>query len=59
VPGVYLAREGQDGPIVYVGMAGELRGEGIRGRLNVYSSGKGVVSGSARPPWTARLSTLR
>ena len=45
VPGVYLARRGQDGPIVYVGMAGERRGRGIRGRLNVYSSGKGLVSG--------------
>jgi hypothetical protein len=45
VPGVYLAREGPDGPIVYVGMAGERRGRGIRGRLDVYSSGKGLVSG--------------
>jgi hypothetical protein len=44
-PGVYLAREGLDGPIVYVGMAGERRGQGIRGRLNVYGSGKAVVSG--------------
>jgi hypothetical protein len=40
-----MAREGADGPIVYVGMAGERRGEGIRGRLNVYSTGKGMVSG--------------
>jgi hypothetical protein len=44
-PGVYVVREGVDGPIVYVGMAGERRGEGIRGRLTVYSSGKGMVSG--------------
>ena len=42
---MYLAREGLDGPIVYVGMAGERRGQGIRGRLNVYGSGKAVVSG--------------
>jgi hypothetical protein len=28
-PGVYLAREGLDGPIVYAGMAGERRGQGI------------------------------
>jgi hypothetical protein len=42
---VYLAREGSDGPIVYVGMAGERRGQGIRGRLNVYSRGKALVSG--------------
>ena len=42
---MYLAREGLDGPIVYVGMAGERRGKGIRGRLNVYGSGKALVSG--------------
>lgn len=44
-PGGYLAREGLNGPIMYVGMAGERRGQGIRGRLNVYGSGKGLVSG--------------
>jgi hypothetical protein len=44
-PGVYLAREGLDGPIVYAGMAGERRGQGIRGRLSVYATGKGLVSG--------------
>jgi len=43
--GVYLAREGLDGPIVYAGMAGERRGQGIRGRLNVYGSGKALASG--------------
>lgn len=45
LPGVYLAREGVDGPIVYVGMAGDRRGEGLRGRLRVYVGGKGAVSG--------------
>lgn len=48
-PGVYIARETTDGPLVYVGMAGERAGggrpKGLRGRLNVYLSGKGVVSG--------------
>jgi hypothetical protein len=44
-PGVYLAREGLNGPIVYAGMAGERRGQGISGRLNVYGSGKALVSG--------------
>jgi hypothetical protein len=39
-PGVYLARERLDGPIVYAGMAGERRGQGIRGWLNFYGSGK-------------------
>ena len=42
---MYLAREGLDGPIVYVGMAGERRGQGIRGRLSVYRRGKALVSG--------------
>ncbi|MFD4190786.1 hypothetical protein [Amycolatopsis thermoflava] len=42
-PGVYLARSA--GVIVYVGMAGERRGLGIRGRLAIYASGKGAVSG--------------
>ncbi len=49
LPGVYLAREGADGPVVYVGMAGERTGggrpKGLYGRLNVYASGKGIVSG--------------
>lgn len=48
-PGVYMAREGRAGPIVYVGMAGERAGggkpQGIRGRLAVYARGKGLVSG--------------
>jgi len=44
-PGVYIARVGADGDVVYVGMAGERRGRGIRGRLTVYRRGKGAVSG--------------
>lgn len=49
LPGVYLAREGTKGPIVYVGMAGERAGSGrpagLRGRLSVYLTGKGLASG--------------
>ncbi|MCU1657784.1 MAG: nuclease subunit of the excinuclease complex [Pseudonocardiales bacterium] len=45
LPGVYLARQGSAGGLVYVGMAGERRGQGIRGRLTVYRRGKGAVSG--------------
>jgi hypothetical protein len=45
LPGVYLARQGSDGGLVYVGMAGERRGRGIQGRLTVYRRGKGAVSG--------------
>lgn len=45
LPGVYMAREHVDGAVVYVGMAGERRGRGIRGRLTIYSRGKGAVSG--------------
>lgn len=44
-PGVYLARRGSMGPVVYVGMAGERQGEGLRGRLRRYSSGKALASG--------------
>lgn len=45
LPGVYMARQGTHGALVYVGMAGERRGQGIRGRLTVYRRGKGAVSG--------------
>lgn len=50
LPGVYLVREGQDGDIIYVGMAGERRGsrdqpQGLRGRLAIYARGKGLASG--------------
>ncbi|WP_181445859.1 hypothetical protein [Cryobacterium soli] len=43
-PGVYQMRT-RDGVIVYVGMAGERKGKGIRGRLSIYRRGKGAVSG--------------
>ncbi|WP_174843645.1 hypothetical protein [Cryobacterium sp. TMT1-19] len=43
-PGVYQMRT-RDGVIVYVGMAGERKGQGIRGRLSIYRRGKGAVSG--------------
>lgn len=49
IPGVYVAREGTNGAIVYIGMAGERadgrRPEGLRGRLAIYRTGKGLVSG--------------
>lgn len=44
-PGVYMARVDTAGPVVYVGMAGERKGRGIRGRLTIYNRGKGMVSG--------------
>jgi len=44
-PGVYLARQGRDGALVYVGKSGERRGMGIRGRLIIYSTGQAAVSG--------------
>lgn len=43
-PGVYQMRT-RDGSVVYVGMAGERKGQGIRGRLSIYRRGKGAVSG--------------
>jgi hypothetical protein len=48
-PGVYLAREGASGPIIYVGFAGPRAGsgvpQGIRARLARYLSGKAITSG--------------
>jgi hypothetical protein len=46
-PGVYLARSRADGPLVYVGHAGERSASqpGVRGRLGIYARGKGAVSG--------------
>lgn len=43
-PGVYQMRV-PDGTVVYVGMAGERKGKGIRGRLAIYRRGRGAVSG--------------
>jgi hypothetical protein len=45
MPGVYMARQRADGEVVYVGMAGERSGRGLRGRLSVYLSGNAAVSG--------------
>jgi cell division protein FtsL len=42
-PGVYMAKDTSQ--VVYVGMAGERRGKGIKGRLTVYRRGRGAVSG--------------
>jgi hypothetical protein len=46
-PGVYLARSGASGPLLYVGHAGERAASqpGLRGRLGVYARGRGAVSG--------------
>ena len=69
VPGVYMVRERHSGQVVYVGMAGERSGRGLRGRLRVYLSGKAAVSGLgeaamdralADPDWLAqRLLNVR
>lgn len=68
-----MAREGEHGAVIYIGMAGERKGsgkgQGIQGRLNVYASGKGLASGLgeavfdralADPDWlSARLAELK
>ena len=50
-PGVYLFREPDSQLITYVGMAGERAGsgraQGLHGRLSVYRTGHGPVSGFA------------
>jgi hypothetical protein len=43
LPGVYIAKDSAQ--LVYVGMAAERRGQGIRGRLTVYRRGRAAVSG--------------
>lgn len=72
-PGVYLLREPASEFIRYVGMAGERAGggrpQGLHGRLAVYWTGKGAVSGFgeaaldqalADPEWvSAQLQRLR
>lgn len=65
-PGIYAARS--DDQLVYIGMAGERRGLGVRGRLQIYVRGRGAVSGLGEaaldralgdPAWLAqRLTTL-
>jgi hypothetical protein len=45
LPGVYLARRGPAGPLVYVGKAGERQGKGLWGRLRRYTSGRALASG--------------
>jgi len=58
LPGVYRAREGSVGEVIYIGMAGERTGggkpQGIRGRLRVYASGKGWRPGSVKRCSTGR-----
>ncbi|MEU4807187.1 hypothetical protein [Actinosynnema sp. NPDC023587] len=46
LPGVYLAAVA--GVLVYVGMAGDRRGAGLRGRMIAYRTGKAAVSGLGR-----------
>ena len=45
LPGVYLAQEGRTAALSTLGMAGERRGQGLRGRLAVYRRGKAAASG--------------
>lgn len=58
LPGVYLARRGQSGPIVYVGMSGERQGEGLRGRIRRYTSGKALASGLGEAVFDRALADL-
>lgn len=57
-PGVYVMRMGRAGPVVYVGMAGERNGRGLRGRLGVYASGKAAVSGCGEAALNRALADL-
>lgn len=57
-PGVYTVRTGVVGPVVYVGMAGERHGRGLRGRLQVYASGKAATSGMGEAAFNRALADL-
>jgi hypothetical protein len=46
LPGVYLAATTTE--LVYVGMAGDRRGAGLRGRMTAYCTGKAAVLGLGR-----------
>ena len=46
LPGVYLAAT--TAGLVYVGMTGDRRGAGLRGRMTAYCTGKAAVSGLGR-----------
>ncbi|MBK3625332.1 MULTISPECIES: hypothetical protein [unclassified Streptomyces] len=59
LPGVYLARQGATGPVVYVGMAGERSGQGLRGRLRRYTSGKALASGLGEAVFDRALADAR
>ena len=56
-PGVYVARSMSAGAVCYVGMAGERRGKGVRGRLLVYATGKGLASGLREASFDRALRT--
>ncbi|RKN56158.1 hypothetical protein D7193_11545 [Micromonospora costi] len=56
---MYLARQTANGPLVYVGMAGERRGRGIKGRLTVYYRGKAAVSGLGEAALDRALADLQ
>jgi hypothetical protein len=56
LPGVYMAKDSAQ--VVYVGMAAERRGQGIRGRLTVYREVARQSLDWARPRWTVLCATL-
>lgn len=58
LPGVYLAKQGPDGRKVYVGYGGERRGEGIRGRLDMYIRLGGLATGLGRAVFDRALADL-
>lgn len=57
-PGVYMARTGPSGTIVYVGMAGLRSGKGVRGRLSVYARGVAIHSGLGQAAFDRALADV-
>lgn len=54
-PGVYQARLGDDGPVVYIGMAALRSGRGVAGRLAKYAGGTAPHSGLGRYALTVAM----
>jgi hypothetical protein len=58
MPGVYMFRTRATGEVVYVGMAGERSGKGLRGRLDIYLRGRGAISGFGEAALDRALSDI-
>lgn len=60
LPGVYMAREGATGRIIYVGMAGERDGRGRVSPKGIWAASRSTPAAKAQSvDWARRHSTVR